>query len=138
MSKNDTWFDAFFKAVTSSQEIKDITSKDWSADFREWLKNMENEIAKATEITSSFKDSFDTPEAREAWENFSSWKPYINRTSEEEKEKPKDIEIKYFENKNPDTFGFAWVAWMNQLKDDLREKDIQYDVPHPINKEASL
>jgi len=125
MSKNDTWFDAFFKAVTSSQEIKDITSKDWSADFREGLKNMENEIAKATEITSSFKDSFDTPEAREAWENFSSWKPYINRTIEEEKEKPKDIEIKYFENKNPDTFGFAWVAWMNQLKDDLRENFIK-------------
>jgi len=45
---------------------------------------MEKEIKKASEITSSFKDTFVTPEAIEAGESYNpSTKPYINKTEEQ-------------------------------------------------------
>jgi hypothetical protein len=68
---------------------------------------MEKEIKKASQITDSFKDTFATPEAIEAGKNYTpSNKPYINKTEEKKDEKTSPINIQYFENKNPDTFGF--------------------------------
>ena len=126
MSNNETWFDAFFKAVTSSPEMKKVASKDWWEEFEKWLKNMEKEIKKASQMTASLKDSFDTPEARKAWENYQTEsKPYINRTKKEDDKSENNLEIEYFEKKNPETFGFAWVAWMNELKQDLTENFIK-------------
>jgi transitional endoplasmic reticulum ATPase len=125
MSNDNTWFDAFFNAVTSSKEFKGVAEKDWAWDFQKGLKNMEKEIKKASEITSSFKDTFATPEAIEVWTNYKpSNKPYINKTEDKE-DKPNPINIQYFENKNPDTFGFAWVAGMEELKTNLRENFIK-------------
>jgi len=69
---------------------------------------MEKEIKKASEITSSFKDTFATPEAIEAGKSYTPTnKPYINKTAEDKDEKSNPINIQYFEMKNPDTFGFA-------------------------------
>ncbi len=120
-----TWFDAFFNAVTSSKEFKWAVEKDWAWDFTKWLKDMEKEIKKASKITDSFKDTFATPEAIEVWTNYKpSNKPYINKTEEQE-DKPSPINIQYFENKNPDTFGFNWVAGMEELKINLRENFIK-------------
>ena len=122
---NNTWFDAFFNAVTSSKEFKWAVEKDWAWDFKKGLKDMEKEIKKASKITESFKDTFATPEAIEAWTNYKpSNKPYINKTEDKE-DKPNPINIQYFENKNPDTFGFAWVAGMEELKTNLRENFIK-------------
>lgn len=126
MSKDNTWFNAFFDAVTSSKEFKGVAEKDWAWDFSKSMKKMEKEIKKASEITDSFKDTFATPEAIEAWKNYTPTnKPYINKTAEEKDEKTSPINIKYFENKNPDTFGFNGVAWMQELKDNLRENFIK-------------
>jgi len=120
-----TWFDAFFNAVTSSKEFKWAVEKDWAWDFKKGLKDMEKEIKKASKITESFKDTFATPEAIETWTNYKpSNKPYINKTEDKE-DKPNPINIQYFENKNPDTFGFAWVAGMEELKTNLRENFIK-------------
>ena len=126
MTKSNTWFDAFFDAVTSSKEFKGAVEKDWAWDFKKGLKDMEKEIKKASEITSSFKDTFATPEAIEAWENYiPSNKPYINKIAEDKEEKTSPINIQYFEMKNPDTWGFNGVAWMKELKENLRENFIK-------------
>ena len=118
-----TWFDAFFDAVSSSKELKNIVEKDWAWDFKKSLKDMEKEIKKASEITNSFQNTFATPEAIQAWNEYKpSNKPYITKT---EDEKPSPINIKYFENKNPKTFWFAWIAWMDELKENLRENFIK-------------
>lgn len=123
MTKQDTWFDAFFRAVTSSKEFKDITTKDWWKEFKEWLDNMGQEIKKATKINTTFKETFDTPEAREAGNSYTS-KPYINRTLKKWDNNTL-LDIKYFEKKNPATWWFKWVAGMKQLKEDLTENFIK-------------
>lgn len=123
MAKKETWFDAFFRAVTSSDEFKDVASKDRWEELKKWFENMWEELKKASEITSSFKDTFDTPEAREAWKSYTT-KPYINKTIKDETE-TQNLDIEYFENKNPLTFWFSWIAWMKSLKDNLRENFIK-------------
>lgn len=121
-----TWFDAFFDAVTSSKEFKWVVEKNWAWDFKKWLESMEKEIKKASEITKSFDTSFWTPEAIEAWKNYvpENRKPYQTKNSEED-EKKQNLNIEYFEKKNPDTWGFSWVAGMNELKQNLRENFIK-------------
>lgn len=120
-----TWFDAFFDAVTSSNEFKTVVEKDYMWDFKEWLKNMEAEIKKASEITGSFSDTFDTPEAREIWNNYTTNpNPYRNKTEEDDK-KPAPLNVEYFENKKPETFWFKWVAGMKELKANLTENFIK-------------
>ena len=123
MTQNDTWFDAFFTAVTSSPEFKGAVEKDWAWDFKKGLKKMEKDISKASDMMWSFKDSFSTPEAIDAWNSYTA-KPYQNKTDEEQ-DKPSPINIKYFENKNPETWGFNGVAGMNELKENLRENFIK-------------
>jgi transitional endoplasmic reticulum ATPase len=121
----DTWFDAFFRAVTSSPEFKSVVEKDWKWDFQKSLKDMEKNIKKASEITDSFKEKFDTPEAREIWENYT-YTPYMTKNEEsEEDKKSKKLDIQYFENKNPKTWWFKWVAWMEWLKNELTESFIK-------------
>jgi len=34
MTQKDTWFDAFFQAVTTSPEFKKVATKDWSWDMQ--------------------------------------------------------------------------------------------------------
>ena len=122
MTKNDTWFDAFFRTITSSDEFKSIINKDSFWDISNDLKSMENKIKKAWSINESFKDAFDTSEARKIWESYSSKQ---NLTKTEKKEEKSSTQVKYFENKNPDTFWFAWVAWMKGLLQDLIENFIK-------------
>ncbi len=117
----DTWFDAFFRAVTSSPEFKTAAEKDYIWDFKKWLDEMEQNLKNASKISDTFNDAFNTPEAIEAGENYSSsYTPYINKT-EETATKEIKLDIQYFENKNPATFWFNWVAWMAELKENLRE-----------------
>ena len=119
-----TWFDAFFDAVTSSPEFKWVAEKDWAWNFKKGLKNMEKEIKKASTITDSFKDTFATDEAMEAWNNYKPTNQKLNKTWDQE-EKTNPINIKYFEKKNHETWGFNWVAWMNELKANLKENFIK-------------
>jgi len=127
MANNDKWFDAFFRAVTSSPEFKSVVEKDWVWDMRKWFDKMWEDIKKATDITSSFEDSFVTPEAIEAGNSYSTKdnKPsYMNRTMKEW-EWEVGLDVKYFEKDNEATWWFNWVAWMQELKDNLRENFIK-------------
>lgn len=123
MTKKNTWFDAFFNAVTSSPEFKDVTTTNRWAELKESIKSMENDIKNAASMNNVFKEQFETPEAMDAWNSYTS-KPYINRTAEDDK-KESPLEIKYFENTNPETFGFKWVAWMKWLLTNLSENFIK-------------
>lgn len=123
MTQKDTWFDAFFKAVTSSPEFKGVVEKDWKWDFEKNLADMETHISKASDMMWSFKDTFETPEAKEAWNSYES-KPYINRTAKEE-EKNETLDIIYFKNDWNPSFWFAWIAWMSDLKTELKENFIK-------------
>jgi len=96
MTQKDTWFDAFFKAVTSSPEFKWAVEKDWRWDFEKNLKDMESHISKASDMMWNFKDTFETPEAIDAGNSYES-KPYINRTAKEE-EVDETLDIIYFKN----------------------------------------
>jgi len=113
MTPKDTWFDAFFDAVTKSPEFKKVATKDWSWDIWKSLKDMEASIAKAWEITNIFKDTFTSPE----WWNAQTKKA---KTSEENQRKI-DVTPGYFTMENPDTWGFKGFAGMQKLKDDLRD-----------------
>jgi len=123
MTQKDTWFDAFFKAVTSSPEFKWAIKKDWKWDFEKNLAEMEKNIAKASDMMWNFKEKFETPEviksAKEAED-----KPYINRTWKEE-EKDENLDIIYFKNDWNPNFWFAWIAWMSDLKNELKENFIK-------------
>lgn len=132
--KKDTGFDAFFQAVTTTPEFKKVVEKDWSGDIWKSLKEMEKNIAKAWDIAKAFQDTFATPEALETASSISAQEKNreLREAAEEtgtqkqtknpwDGERKQDIKVEYFTMKNPDTWGFAGVAGMKKLKDDLRE-----------------
>ncbi len=134
MPKKDTGFNAFFDAVTSTPEFKSVMEKDWKGDFGKALKDMEKNVAKAWNITQAFHDTFATSEAVESWNSLSTslssqerdwgWdvnnQKSIKNAGEDDKRKI-SVVPEYFTMKNPDTWGFKWVAGMQKLKDDLRD-----------------
>ncbi len=120
----DTWFDAFFQAVTGSPEFKWIVEKDWKWDFTEALKNMENNIDKAGDIAKSFNDTFATEEAIDIWNNMTTWYLEDHTKSPNADERKQKIEVKYFTNTNPETWWFKGIAWMDELKQNLKESFI--------------
>jgi len=129
MWNNDTWFDAFFRAVTSSPEFKWAVEKDWKWDMTKWLKKMQEDIKKAWEFTKFFGENFATPEAINAW-NMYTTKPqndykWSRTWDSDDDTKQANLDIEYFENKNPATWWFAWVAGMEDLKQDLEENFIK-------------
>lgn len=116
-----TWFDAFFQAVTTSPEFKWVVEKDWKGDFSKALKDMEANISKAGDIAKWFNDTFATPEAIDIGNSlttadFEEMSQYQKQWEEKQK-----VEVEYYTNKNPDTWGFKWVAGMDELKQSLKE-----------------
>lgn len=121
----DTWFDAFFEAVTTSPEFKKVVTKDWKWDLAGALKDMEQSVAKAWEITDVFKNTFGTPQAIETGNSLTTNTPKneeksIKNAGDDDKRKL-SVEPEYFEMKNPDTWGFKWFAGMQKLKNDLTD-----------------
>lgn len=125
MTKKDTWFDAFFDAVTTSGEFKKVVEKDWKWDLSKTLKQMEASIEKAGNITKVFENTFSSPEAIETGNSFSpvnTPKTHPKETKNpDEKDRKIEVQPEYFTMKNPNTWGFKWVAGMQKLKDDLRD-----------------
>jgi len=126
MVQKDTWFDAFFQAVTTSPEFKKVATKDWSWDMWRALKDMEKQISKAWEITNVFKETFGTPEAIETGNSLTtenSWASAQTKKAKTSEEDSRKISVtpEYFVNNNPDTWGFKWFAGMQKLKDDLTD-----------------
>lgn len=128
-----TWFDAFFNAVTRSPEFKTAMTKDWSWDLSKSLKKMEGKLAKTSDLALwkmwDFRDNFATKEAIETWESFSSEdiKNIMNEAKTEEKEWDQwwQVKAQYFTMTNPETWWFKWIAWMQELKDQLTESFIK-------------
>lgn len=135
MTQRNTWFDAFFNAVTSSKEFKQVAKKDWKWDLWDALKQMEASVAKAWDITKAFETTFGTKKAIQTGENIASssllsrenWERWwdsseksVKNTWDDESRKI-SVEPEYFTMKNPHTWGFKWVAGMQKLKDDLRD-----------------
>jgi len=127
MANKDTWFDAFFQAVTTTPEFKKVVEKDWSGDFGEALKKMESSIAKAGDITKAFGETFATPESIETGESMTTHTPQNTKTEQkqaktsEEDTRKLSVEPEYFVMKNPETWGFKGVAGMQKLKDELTD-----------------
>lgn len=101
--------------------------KDWKWDLWSALKQMESSIAKAGDITKAFWDTFATPEAIATWESLSTQNqsapssPKDIKNAWDDDKRKLIVEPEYFTMKNPNTWGFKWVAGMQKLKDDLRD-----------------
>ena len=127
MTKKYTWFDAFFDSVTTTPEFKRVMEKDWKWDLWSALKQMESSIAKAGDITKAFWETFATPEAIATWESLSTQNqsapssPKDIKNAWDDDKRKLIVEPEYFTMKNPNTWGFKWVAGMQKLKDDLRD-----------------
>lgn len=125
MTHKDTWFDAFFQAVTTTPEFKKVVEKDWKWDLSHALKKMEASVAKAGDITKAFERTFTSPEVREVWNSLTaknldtSWK--IIKNIWEDSPHKLSVEPEYFTMKNPDIWWFKWVAGMQKLKDELSD-----------------
>ncbi len=126
MAKDQTGFDAFFQAVTQSPEFKTAVTKDWKGDAKKTmeasLQEMEKWAKKASELVSALETTFATPEAISTGESFRSDEGYLQTTTKSEEPKDKDaLEVEYFTMKNPETWGFKGIAWMDDLKKELQE-----------------
>jgi len=116
----DTWFDAFFQAVTRSPEFKWVMEKDWKGDFWKALKDMETNISKAWDVAKWFQNTFATQEAIDIWNSLSS-EDYFENANIRVDERKQSIEIEYFTKKDDAIWWFKWIAWMDDLKVDLKE-----------------
>ena len=114
------WFDDFFQNISQNTRKSSSFNLD---DFEKELKKMDENIKQASDLNDFLKNSFDTPEARQAWENLKVEEKKAKNSTDEEK-KP-TIEIRYPKNKDSKTYGFAWVAGMADLKEELKENFIK-------------
>lgn len=134
MPHNDqTGFDAFFRAVTTSPEFKSAMTKDWKWDSIEALetslRQMESGVAKATDIMKEFDTKFATDEAKNAGKNLSGWDtsgatpPKTGNPKTEDDIPP--LKIEHFQKQEGKPWGFEAVAGMDSLKDELRDSFIK-------------
>ncbi len=137
MTTQATWFNAFFEAMSSTPEYKEIMSGMTDiSNMEKQLREMDKKTAKLWELNTALQETFDTPEVRKAWKNTKA--PLSSRGeglgvradnkktgNAKDEEKITPLEIKYFKNTEPATWGFKWVAWMADLKEELKESFIQ-------------
>lgn len=114
--KEDFWgFDSFFEIMTSSPEFKDIMSNK--------VQNKDDQsILKASKIMDVYNKNFVTVKAINEWIKAVSNETKKNKSSEEKSDFT--VNVEYFENKNPKTFGFSGIAWLEDLKQELKESFI--------------
>lgn len=123
-----TTFDDFFNNITNKNSKKinffDIEN------FEKQLKKIDENIKNASDINDFLNKNFDTPEVKITWENakkedFWTTKSEEKITKNTSEEKGLEIEIKYPKNKDSANYGFAWVAGMKELKEELIEHFIK-------------
>lgn len=131
MTTQNTWFDAFFTALTSSPEFKSVMNTEWK-DISAPIENGKNKIKEksldmaqdAQQTASSLLDQlngqFSHAEVMQAAkEAEQEHQKSSQETPQDDTLKQPPLQVQYFENKNPQTFGFAWVAGMQDLKEEL-------------------
>lgn len=124
-----TWFDDFFKNITNnSKGQKNFFNLE---NFEQEIKNIDENIRKASDINDFLAKNFDSQEVRKAWETLKKEDLKNNEADpnwkkiKTEENKEQEIEIRYPKNKDSKTYGFAWVAWMKELKEELKEHFIK-------------
>ncbi len=126
-NKQNEGFETFFNSLINSPEYKEAMVGEFDTRKTEKeLTKMDKTIKKAWDIMWNFKEIFETPEAIKAWENYK-WASAVETKfakSSDEDENKMNFEVKYFEDKNPKTWGFAGIAWLNDLKQELKESFI--------------
>lgn len=130
MTPQNTWFDAFFQAVTTSPEFNTAVTKDWKGDASKTLEasllEMEKWAQKASDLVSALEATFKTPEAMSTGESLHIEGGRYSQTGMKTQE-PKEndaLEVEYFTMKNPETWGFKGIAGMDDLKKELSESFI--------------
>ncbi len=119
-------FENFLNSMLNSPEYKAMV---WEFDTKKTqkeLSQMDKTIKKASDIVNSFNEIFTTPEAIEAGNNYSSTNDIqqkFSKTSDEDKDSI-NIQVKYFKKDNLKTWGFAGIAGMEDLKQELKESFI--------------
>ncbi|MDQ7009269.1 MAG: ATP-binding protein [Candidatus Gracilibacteria bacterium] len=143
-------FENFFEALTNTSEFKQVLETSTRIIDKSG-ENINDGLSKAGDIMSAFNKSFNNPEVKEVGNNLN----FSDDTQTEQKttkssDKKSDfkVDVKYFENSNPKTFGFLGVAGLEDLKQELKESFInplkfkflveKLDHPQPLlNKERS-
>ncbi|OIP53570.1 hypothetical protein AUK10_02265 [Candidatus Gracilibacteria bacterium CG2_30_37_12] len=130
MTPQNTGFDAFFQAVTTSPEFNTAVTKDWKGDASKTLEasllEMEKGAQKASDLVSALEATFKTPEAMSTGESLHIEGGRYSQTGMKTQE-PKEndaLEVEYFTMKNPETWGFKGIAGMDDLKKELSESFI--------------
>ena len=122
--EENNWFDTFFNSISNSPEFKAMTWDFDSKEVEKELNKMDKTIKKAWNIMVNFWDIFDNKEVQDAWNNYSPSQTEQKTTKTSEEKSDMKVEVKYFENSNPKTFGFLGIAWLNDLKQELKESFI--------------
>lgn len=100
-----------------------------------WIKSIENDpsIKASQEYLENFGKQFSLERNFQSnkWSDTSSWLPVseepstesgvknVTKEADTKESNVSNLEIEYFENKNPKTFWFNWIAWMSELKTEL-------------------
>ena len=114
-------FDSFFEEMTKSLNYSNL-KKTNTKELEKELRKMDEKILKAWDIMWSFNNTFATEEAKKIWNNLTSWTKVEEKKDKEENK----LDIEYFEDKNNSpTFWFKWIAWMDNLKQNLEESFIK-------------
>lgn len=127
-SPQNTGFDAFFQAITTSPEFKSAVTKDWKWDWMDALEksllDMQSWVDKASELMKGLDKSFELPpEANINPEIWGKAPPKTGNPKDEWEIPP--LKVEHFIKKDDATWGFAWVAGMDGLKDELRDSFIK-------------
>lgn len=124
MPTDQTWFDAFFQAITTSPEFKSAVTKDWKWDSMDALeaslKQMESWVAKAADVMKDFNDSFQSPPP--GGQGGST--PPKTGNPQDDNQTPA-VEVQHFERKEWKPWGFEAVAGMDTLKEELKNSFIK-------------
>ncbi len=125
MPNDQTWFDAFFQAISTSPEFKSAVTKDWKWDSMEALeaslKSMQSWVDKAADVMKDFNDSFQNPPL---WGGQGGVVPPKTGNAKDEEQAPA-VEVQHFVRKEGKPWGFEAVAGMDQLKEELKDSFIK-------------
>ncbi len=141
LPSNNPGFDAFFQAITTSPEFKSAVTKDWKGDSMEVLEKslleMQSWVEKASGTMKEFEGKFATEEAKNIGKSASiSPKPvsdvsWVGQANPPKTGNPGDedtippLKVEHFVKKDPANWGFAGVAGMEKLKEELKDSFIK-------------
>jgi SpoVK/Ycf46/Vps4 family AAA+-type ATPase len=132
--QNDTGFDAFFQAITTSPEFKSVVTKDWKWDSMDALErsllDMQAGVEKAGKLMENLNTNFAIDDVSSPQWGYNNWTsmnaitPPKTWNAKDEQEKPA-VEVQRFVRVVWKPWGFDAVAGMDSLKTELKESFIK-------------